>query len=125
MSKSTRSRISRRHVLSTLGLASLAAGAPRMLRAAEQQDVIIIGAGLAGLNTAMLLEEQGFKVTLLEASNRVGGRIRTEFIDGVRYEHGASDIGVMYARALDLMQRLELKRIPTTIKIRPYCSTLR
>lgn len=42
------------------------------------QHIIIVGAGAAGLMAAMLLAEQGIKVTVLEARSRIGGRIHTE-----------------------------------------------
>ena len=111
---------SRRQILTAIGAAPLALGPARHLRARERGDVIVLGAGLAGLYSAMLLEEQGFRVILLEASNHVGGRVQTRIIDGVRHELGASDIGVMYARTLDLMQQLKLLRVPSTISIEPY-----
>jgi monoamine oxidase len=68
----------------------------------------------------MLLEEQGFRVTVLEASNHVGGRVQTKNFDGQLHELGASDIGVMYARVLDMMSRLKLERVPSAIRIRPF-----
>jgi monoamine oxidase len=42
-----------------------------------QTDILIIGAGMAGLTAARLLAEAGRRVTLLEASSLVGGRIHT------------------------------------------------
>lgn len=41
--------------------------------AAEHSDVIVIGAGFAGLNAAIMLADEGLSVTVLEANNRVGG----------------------------------------------------
>ena len=51
-------------------------------------DAIIVGAGLAGLSCARHLEERGLKVKLFEASNAVGGRIRTDVVDGFRLDRG-------------------------------------
>jgi len=41
-------------------------------------DVIILGAGVAGLSAAIDLSQAGTKVSIIEARNRVGGRILTE-----------------------------------------------
>ncbi|HNN49322.1 MAG TPA: FAD-dependent oxidoreductase, partial [Marmoricola sp.] len=54
----------------------------------ETGDVIVIGAGLAGLACAHALEEFGFSVTVLEASDRVGGRAGGYSIDGFRCDSG-------------------------------------
>ena len=45
-------------------------------------DVAIIGGGITGLSAAYELERRGISFTLLEASSRLGGLIRTEYIDG-------------------------------------------
>jgi monoamine oxidase len=108
-------------MLGALGAGGLALSGGRVLRAAQSNDVIVLGAGLAGLYSAMLLEEQGFRVTVLEASDHVGGRVQTRNFGGLRHELGASDIGVMYARVLDMMNRLHLQRVPSTVfRIRPF-----
>jgi phytoene dehydrogenase-like protein len=52
------------------------------------RDVIVVGAGLAGLRCAIRLTELGHRVTVLEAATHVGGRIRTDEIDGFRCDHG-------------------------------------
>jgi monoamine oxidase len=59
-----------------------------------QSDILILGAGMAGLTAARTLAEAGRRVTLLEASSRVGGRIHTirennEIIElGAEFLHG-------------------------------------
>jgi phytoene dehydrogenase-like protein len=51
-------------------------------------DVVIVGAGLAGLAAARHLTQQGLDVAVLEASGEVGGRVRTDLVDGLRLDHG-------------------------------------
>ncbi|MEM6771078.1 MAG: NAD(P)/FAD-dependent oxidoreductase [Bacteroidota bacterium] len=50
--------------------------------------IIIIGAGAAGLAAAIELERAGFAPLLLEASDRVGGRLKTDLVDGFRLDRG-------------------------------------
>ena len=71
-------------------------------------DVIVIGAGLSGLHTTYLLEQQGLNVLLLEASNRVGGRIYTlDHLQG-QPEVGGSQIGTGYKVLRDIAARHNL-----------------
>ncbi|MDA5192832.1 flavin monoamine oxidase family protein [Govanella unica] len=86
--------------------------APRALWAANRSDVIVIGAGLSGLQAAMILEESGAAVTVLEASNRIGGRIFTQDDVPGRPEAGGSEVGAMYARVQTMIERLNLKLHP-------------
>jgi len=51
-------------------------------------DVVIVGAGLAGLCAARQLAIFGAEVTVLEASDAVGGRVRTDRIDGLLLDRG-------------------------------------
>jgi len=70
----------------TLGLISsqpLAGG-----QASEGPDVIVVGAGFAGLRAASLLEERGKKVTVLEGRDRIGGRTFTTSFGGGHVEIG-------------------------------------
>ena len=52
------------------------------------QEVIIVGAGLAGLTCAVRLEEEGWGALILEASDDVGGRVRSDWVDGFTLDRG-------------------------------------
>jgi monoamine oxidase len=54
------------------------------------KKVIIIGAGISGLGAAKKLKEKGFNVTVLEAQDKVGGRLRTNRTLGIGFDEGAS-----------------------------------
>lgn len=51
-------------------------------------DCVVVGAGLAGLACAGELLRRGRRVTVLEAADRVGGRVATETVDGFRIDRG-------------------------------------
>lgn len=54
----------------------------------ENVDVIIVGAGLSGLACAVSLSDAGKRVLVLEASDRIGGRVRTDVVEGFTLDHG-------------------------------------
>ncbi|WP_300681330.1 NAD(P)/FAD-dependent oxidoreductase [Nocardioides sp.] len=56
----------------------------------EQVDTVIVGAGIAGLVTARLLADAGQRVVVLEARDRIGGRVWSERSDGHVTDRGAS-----------------------------------
>ncbi|MFE1801115.1 NAD(P)/FAD-dependent oxidoreductase [Streptomyces sp. NPDC059517] len=58
-----------------------------MLEPACQADVVIVGAGVAGLSAAQRLNSAGVSTVVLEAAPHVGGRMATEKIDGFRLDH--------------------------------------
>lgn len=58
----------------------------------NKKEVIIIGAGIAGLAAARKLSIEGFQVTILEARNRIGGRVWTDNSMGLPIEMGAGFI---------------------------------
>jgi monoamine oxidase len=63
-------------------------------------DVIVIGAGLGGLHAALTLEAAGARVCVLEAQQRVGGRIHSMRQLGGTSEAGATYIGAGYTRVI-------------------------
>ena len=52
------------------------------------ETVVIVGAGMAGLSCAVHLHEAGIPVRVLEASDGVGGRVRTDVVDGFLLDRG-------------------------------------
>jgi monoamine oxidase len=56
----------------------------------NDKTVVVIGGGISGLAAAKKLKEKGFTVIVLEAQEKVGGRIRTDRSLGVAFDEGAS-----------------------------------
>lgn len=54
----------------------------------EVVDVVVVGAGLAGLAAARTIQQRGRSCVVLEASDGVGGRVRTDVVDGFRLDRG-------------------------------------
>jgi protoporphyrinogen oxidase len=77
----------------------------------EEKKIYIIGAGISGLIAALELEKAGFFPILLEATDRIGGRMKTDELDGFRLDHGFQVLNTAYPEAkkyLDL-KALNLK----------------
>lgn len=80
--------LSRRDALK-LGLAGATAFHSLRAQAQSTVDVVIVGAGIAGLAAARMLTDEGASVVVLEAANRIGGRIHTDRSLGLPLELGA------------------------------------
>jgi monoamine oxidase len=75
----------------------------------SRQDVVVVGAGLAGLSAARDLEAGGAQVTVLEARPRVGGRVeQVELADGRRVQLGGEVVGNAHTSYLGLVEELGL-----------------
>src|SRR5215510_11754931 len=74
-----------------------------------KSHVVIIGGGISGLAAAHRLGEQQLKVTLLEASHRLGGTIQTEQRDGFLLERGPDSFISEKPQAVELAKRLGLE----------------
>ena len=77
-------------------------------------DVVVAGAGLAGLTAARRLSQAGFEVVVVEARERVGGRLVSEAIGGgEQVEMGGQWVGPTQDRVLALARELGLELFPT------------
>ncbi|HET6602945.1 MAG TPA: NAD(P)/FAD-dependent oxidoreductase [Xanthomonadaceae bacterium] len=110
-----RSDRARRRFLRDAGIGGIslavAACAPRALRPSADAEVVIVGAGIAGLTAAHRLRQAGVRVRVIEAQNRIGGRmlsLRDHFPDGQVVELGGELIDTGHARIRALAAELGL-----------------
>jgi phytoene dehydrogenase-like protein len=85
----------------------------------EDTDVVVVGAGLAGLAAARRLTAHGFAVRVLEAGASIGGRVRSERVDGFTVDVGFQLLNPAYPevpRVLDV-GRLRLQSFPPQIAV--------
>jgi monoamine oxidase len=76
-------------------------------------DVLVIGAGLAGLSAARKLIEAGRSVTVIEARNRVGGRTENALLEGHPVEVGGTWLGPGHSQMRALVEELGLSTFRT------------
>ncbi len=109
--RTTRTRFVKEAGVAAVGLAAfgrLAAPA----RGATAPRIVVVGAGLAGLNAAYSLKQAGYAAEIHEAADRVGGRcwtLRGAFADGQVAEHGGELIDQSHSHVRQLAQGLGLK----------------
>jgi len=87
---------------------------------ASRHDVVVVGAGLAGLRAAQVLCRRGLDVVLVEAADRPGGRVATDVVDGFRCDRGFQVTNTSYPAlraALDL-DALDLKAFEPAAAVR-------
>jgi monoamine oxidase len=109
--RTTRARFVKEASLGALGLTApgrLAAPA----RGAAAPRIVVVGAGLAGLNAAYTLKQAGYGAEIHEASTRIGGRcwtLRGAFAEGQIAEHGGELIDQSHSHVRQLAQGLGLR----------------
>ena len=112
------SRMSRREFFaattSVVGGGLAAACAPDPPSPPDTKSVLIIGAGMAGLAAARSLTDAGWPVRVIEARDRIGGRVYTNRDWGAPLEMGASWIhGTTDNPLMDLAQKAQARLVPT------------
>ena len=82
--------------------------------------IVIIGAGIAGLTCAKYLKDSGIEALVLEASDGVGGRVRTDIVEGFKLDRGFQVLLTSYPEARKLLNYddLRLKTMPSGARIR-------
>ena len=83
------------------------------------KKVIVIGAGLAGLSAAITLENEGISVTVLESSDRPGGRVTSDVIDGFICDRGFQLINANYPeiKRLGIIKEIDFVSASSVIEI--------
>ena len=110
-------RISRRQFLLNAGLATAAYAAPIKPRT---HSCIVVGAGLAGLTAAYRLSAAGWKVTVVEARNRIGGRVwsyRFPQAPELVCELGGEWIGKHHTKIRALVEELKVPVEPHAYRV--------
>jgi len=114
------SNLTRRAALKLLGAGATALVATDPLHSAEvphqgsatPAEVVVVGAGFAGLSAARTLSRHRKRVVVLEARDRVGGRVKAAKIAGRAIDAGGMWVGPSQTRLLDLIKEYDLHTVP-------------
>jgi len=85
----------------------------------QDKNVNIWGAGFSGLVLGFYLKEMGYKVSIFERSNKVGGKIHTKKIPNGLVETGPNAL-YMNADGMDLLKHLQLTPLPASKKLKRF-----
>jgi len=80
---------------------------------------VVIGAGLAGLSAALTLQEAGVEVSVLDSSDRPGGRVASDRIDGFILDRGFQLINLNYPeiKRWGISEDLDFKIAPRSVRV--------
>ena len=84
---------------------------------------VVIGGGLAGLSAALILQEAGEEVELYEANDGIGGRVRSDYLDGYICDRGFQLINAGYPelKRLGVIDEIDFQKSDRTIDVvTPY-----
>jgi hypothetical protein len=83
------------------------------------KEVTVIGAGLAGISAALTLQGAGRSVRVIESSDRVGGRVATDVIDGFTLDRGFQLINSQYPelKRLKVMDEVDFIAAPRAVEV--------
>ncbi|HTR04209.1 MAG TPA: FAD-dependent oxidoreductase [Thermoanaerobaculia bacterium] len=116
--------LSRRDALKLLGAGAAASLLPRNAKAQARRlpegtrstDVVVVGAGFAGLAAARVLLRAGKRVVILDARDRVGGRVKAGRIAGQTIDLGGQWVGPKQTRLLALLKEYGIATMPQYVK---------
>ncbi len=85
----------------------------------NKYDVVIVGGGIAGLSAAHYLKQEGLKIKLIEADKRVGGRMKTDNVEGYLLDKGFQVLSTAYPECQKLLDydALELRNFYPGAKV--------
>ena len=83
------------------------------------KPVVVIGAGLAGMNAAIELQNAGHEVVVLEAADRAGGRVQSDLIDGFTCDRGFQLVNARYPElvALNVLSEIDFRFADRAINV--------
>ncbi len=83
----------------------------------SDKNVTIYGAGFSGLILGYYLKSEGYKITIFEKSNKVGGKISTKKVEGGLVEKGPNALYLNFD-GLELLKELKLEPLPASKKLK-------